>query len=119
MEDKKTFIIAEIGTSHGGNIDKAVELINAAANCGADCAKFQIVFANEILHKNTGNVKLPGGETPLYDIFKSLEMDLDFYKKLKIETENAGLIFMASPFGEKSAKILNDINSSIFKVASP
>ena len=119
MDRIKTFIIAEIGTSHGGDINKAIKLIRAAKNCGADCAKFQVVYADEILHKNTGIVKLPGGDTPLYDIFKNLEMSINFYKQLKIETENAGLIFMASPFGKKSAALLESIDSKIFKVASP
>ena len=118
-DSNSTFIIAEIGTSHGGDIDKAKKLITAAKDSGADCAKFQVVFANEIIHKNTGLVKLPGGDTPLYSIFKSLEMDLEFYDILKRETENAGLIFMASPFGKKSAEILESIGSKIFKVASP
>lgn len=119
LVSKKTFIIAEIGTSHGGDLNKAAELIDAAKNAGADCAKFQVVFADEIIHKNTGLVKLPGGDTPLYSIFKSLEMNLDFYKELKRLTEKAGLKFMASPFGKKSAEILKDIDSEIFKVASP
>lgn len=119
MNKKKTFIIAEIGTSHSGDLNKAKELIKTAAECGADCAKFQVVFADEILHKNTGIVKLPGGDTPLYNIFKGLEMDISFYSQLKDETEKAGLIFMASPFGEKSAKLLEDIDSKLFKIASP
>ncbi len=119
MDIKKTFIIAEIGTSHGGDINKAIKLINVAKTSGADCAKFQVVFADEIIHKNTGLVKLPGGDTPLYDVFKNLELDINFYKRLKDETEKVGLTFMASPFGEKSAQLLEDIGSEIFKVASP
>lgn len=119
MEKKKTFIIAEIGTGHGGDLNKARKLIQGAKDSGADCAKFQVVYANEILHKNTGIVKLPGGNIPLYNVFKSLEQDINFYKKLKVETEKVGLIFMASPFGERSAKILHDIGSDMYKIASP
>lgn len=115
----RTFIIAEIGTSHGGDLNKAIELIHGAKEAGADCAKFQVVYADEIIHKNTGLVKLPTGDIPLYDVFKSLELDETFYKTLKEETEKAGLTFMASPFGEKSARLLNNIGSDIFKVASP
>ncbi|MGL1890367.1 MAG: N-acetylneuraminate synthase family protein [Spirochaetaceae bacterium] len=115
----RTFIIAEIGTSHGGDLNKAIELIRVVKESGADCAKFQVVYADEIIHKNTGLVKLPGGDTPLYDVFKSLELGIEFYQKLKDETEKVGLIFMASPFGEKSAKLLEDIKSDLFKVASP
>jgi sialic acid synthase SpsE len=115
----KTFIIAEIGTSHGGDLSKAAKLILGAKDSGADCAKFQVVFADEIIHKNTGLVKLPGGDTPLYSMFKCLEMDLNFYKELKRLTEIEGLIFMASPFGRQSAQILEEIESKMFKVASP
>jgi sialic acid synthase SpsE len=119
MGSKKTFIIAEIGTSHGGSLEKAKKLIRAAKDSGADCAKFQVVFADEIIHKNTGIVELPGGPTPLYSIFKNLEKDISFYKTLKDETESCGLTFMASPFGLKSADILESISSDIFKIASP
>lgn len=119
MGRKHTFIIAEIGTSHGGDLHKAIELIKSAKEAGADCAKFQVVFADEIIHKNTGLVKLPTGDIPLYNVFKNLEQDITFYKRLKKETENAGLVFMASPFGTKSAELLQSIESSLFKVASP
>ena len=52
-------VIAEIGTAHQGNPDLAEKLIREAAHAGADCAKFQIVFAREILHPLTGMVELP------------------------------------------------------------
>lgn len=115
----RTFIIAEIGTSHGGDLEKAEKLIQGAREAGADCAKFQVVIADEIIHPNTGLVKLPGGDTPLYEIFKSCEQDINFYKILKKKTEDAGLIFLASPFGKKSAEILEELDCSMFKVASP
>lgn len=116
---EKTFIIAEIGTSHGGDLEKAKRLINASKDAGADCAKFQVVIADEIIHPNTGLVKLPGGDTPLYDVFKSLEQPIEFYKSLKKYTEQVGLEFLASPFGITSSKILNSIGSKKYKVASP
>ena len=59
------FVIAEIGTGHLGDRSKAVELIRAAAETGADCAKFQVVFADEIIHPLTGELDLPGGRVRL------------------------------------------------------
>ena len=112
-------IIAEIGTAHQGSLEKAEKLIQAAADTGADCAKFQIVFADEIIHPLTGTVKLPGGETPLYDVFKGLERDVKFYRELKSITESCGLEFLASPFGLKSARIMKQIDSKRIKIASP
>lgn len=113
------FIIAEIGTSHSGNLKKAFDLIDAAAEAGADCAKFQIVIADEIIHPKTGKVKLPGGNIELYQKFKQLEQDPDFYKELKKYTEKKGLVFLCTPFGIKSAKLLKSLNPDVLKIASP
>ena len=63
-------IIAEAGTAHGGNLDRAYELINRAKDAGADCVKFQAVYADEIIHRSTGMVRLPGGSVDLYKSFK-------------------------------------------------
>ncbi len=113
------FVIAEIGTGHLGDRSKARELIRAAAEAGADCAKFQVVFAEEIIHPLTGELDLPGGRVRLFDKFKEVEQDEDFYRYCKEETEAAGLVFLASPFGLRSAQLLEDLGSAWFKVASP
>jgi sialic acid synthase SpsE len=119
LNPKKMFVIAEIGTGHLGDRAKARELIRAAADSGADCAKFQVVFADEIIHPLTGELDLPGGRVRLYDKFKEVEQGSDFYRFCKEETEAAGLVFLASPFGLRSAQILEALGSSWFKVASP
>jgi len=113
------FIIAEAGTSHQGSIEKGYRLIEKAAWTGADCVKFQIVFADEIIHPLSGKVKLPGGNISLYEKFKELEKNEDFFFKLKQEAEKCGLIFLATPFGVKSARMLRSIGVSLIKVASP
>ncbi len=112
-------IIAEIGTAHRGSLKKAETLIRAAAVSGADTAKFQIVFAREILHPETGNVPLPGGDTPLYEVFESLEKDISFYRELKQMSEAEGLVFLASPFGLESAALLKSLDPQAVKIASP
>jgi sialic acid synthase SpsE len=112
-------IIAELGTSHGGNRQKAKDLIDAAAYSGANCVKFQIVYADEILHPNTGEVPLPGGNIRLFDRFKELEVPADFFAEMKDYAENRGLIFLCTPFGIKSAQELHALNPGIIKIASP
>ncbi|HUX41155.1 MAG TPA: N-acetylneuraminate synthase family protein [Rectinemataceae bacterium] len=112
-------VIAEIGTGHGGDGARAADLIAAAAEAGAACAKFQCVFADEIIHPNTGFVPLPGGPTPLFSVFKALERDEDFYAELKRLTEAAGLVFLCTPFGIRSADLLARIGVGAMKVASP
>jgi len=115
----KPLIIAELGTSHNGDIIKAKEMISAAAGVGASCAKFQIVYADEILHPNTGEVPLPGGKIRLYDKFKALELPPDFYAEIKEYTESCGLMFLCTPFGKKSAAILKELKPKMVKIASP
>jgi len=116
---KKPLIIAELGTSHNADIVKAREMAHAAAETGADCVKFQMVFADEILHPNTGEVTLPGGKIRLYDRFKSLETPVEFYAQIKEFVESKGLLFLCTPFGMKSAGLLKKIQPKIVKIASP
>jgi len=112
-------IIAEAGTSHGGSLDMGFKLIEKAADSGADCIKFQAVFADEIVHPLSGKVTLPGGKISLYDEFKQLEKGEEFFTKLKQEAEKCGLIFLATPFGIKSAQMLKNMDVSMMKIASP
>jgi sialic acid synthase SpsE len=112
-------IIAEIGTTHRGSLQKAERLIREASLSGADTAKFQIVIAHEILHPRTGSVPLPGGPTPLYEVFESLEQELSFYEALKEMTEAEGMSFLATPFGLESAALLKSLNPDAVKIASP
>ena len=116
---EQMLIIAEIGTGHNGSIQKAKELIAAAKESGADAVKFQIVYADEILHPDTGFVELPTGRIPLYERFKDLECSIDFYAELAHYTQQQGLLFAASAFGIRSADELRQLNPAFVKIASP
>jgi len=116
---ENVLIIAELGTSHGADPVKAGELIEAAAEAGADCVKFQIVYAREILHPNTGEVELPGGKIRLFDRFKELEVAPSFFAEMKEKVEKKGLIFLCTPFGLQSARELNALRPKCVKIASP
>ena len=115
----KPLIIAELGTGHGGSLARAKELVDAAAASGAGCVKFQIVYADEILHPNAGLVPLPGGDTPLYNVFKSVEVSEDFWPEIQTYTESKKLLFLATPFGPASAALLHRLNPASVKIASP
>jgi sialic acid synthase SpsE len=117
--DENVLIIAEIGTAHSGDIVKARELIDAAVESGADCVKTQIVYADEIIHPLTGLVPLPGGDTPLYEVFKKLERPPEFFAAVKEYTESKGLLFLATPFGPRGAACLKVLSPDAVKIASP
>jgi sialic acid synthase SpsE len=117
--ENRPFIIAELGTAHGSSVARAKELIDAAVSSGADCVKFQIVYADEILHPHTGVVPLPGGDTRLYDVFKKLEVPPAFFAELKSYAESKNADFLASPFGLQSAAELKRLKPQAVKIASP
>jgi sialic acid synthase SpsE len=112
-------VIAELGTSHQGDPGRAKALIDAAAGAGADCIKFQLVYADEILHPLSGIVELPTGRVELYEQFKALERDLSFYAELKAYTESRGALFLCTPFGLRSARELRSLGVQALKIASP
>ncbi len=112
-------VVAEVGTAHGGDLSRGLELIDAAADAGSDIAKVQVVFAEEILPPEAGLVPLPGGDTPLYEVFRKLERPADFYAALADRAAARGIGFLASPFGEKSVCLLEEIGVEAWKVASP
>ena len=114
-----TYIIAEIGTSHQGNVDKAKQLIDAAKKAGTDCVKFQWVYADEILHPDTGIVQLPTGAIRLYDRFRELEVKPRFFMTIRDYARSQGLDFSCSPFGLKSLKQLFRLKPDSIKIASP
>lgn len=112
-------ISAEIGTSHGGSLEKAYQLIDAAVDAGADSVKFQWVYAHEILHPNTGLVQLPGGAIPLYERFQQLEVPASFFQQVRDYARSKGCQFICSPFGLRSLEELAALSPDAIKIASP
>ena len=113
------FVIAELGTSHLGDLGRARELVDAAADAGADGVKLQLVYADEILPPNAGLVDLPTGRIELYQHFKALEKDASFYAEIKKYVEARGRVFLCSAFGVRSARELRDMGVTALKIASP
>ena len=118
-EADNAFIIAEIGTSHRGDIARARAMVDAAAEAGADCVKTQIVYAEEIVHPRTGSVDLPGGQVPLFQRFRELEVSPDFFSEMAAYCTARGVSFLASVFGTRSLADLRALGADTVKIASP
>jgi len=112
-------VVAEAGSAHGGDLTRGLELVQAAVEAGAGAVKFQIIFADEIVHPRTGTIRLPGGEVPIYERFRGLERGEEFFARLKEATERRGALFLASVFGPRSLELLRRLGALAVKIASP
>ena len=104
-------IIAEIGQNHNGDMTIAKELIHAAAENGADVAKFQLFDSRALFPtKEEGN--------EWYDYNCSTELSKDDLHLLNEECQKADIEFMSSAFDVERVSWLEEINVRRHKLAS-
>lgn len=119
----RTLIIAEAGVNHNGSIEKALELVEAAAAAGADVVKFQTFSAEELVTKGAikaeYQIKNSGAEENQFEMLKKLELSKDSHEKIIKHCEKLKIQFMSTPFDTVSANFLNQqLNLSIMKISS-
>ncbi len=105
---KKTFVIAEIGINHEGNLKKAKKLIDSAVRAGVDAVKFQTYITEKRVKKNS----------PIFNILKKCELSFKDFEILSNYSKNKKIEFMSTPFDFESFQFLNEIKVSKIKIAS-
>jgi N-acetylneuraminate synthase len=108
-----TFVIAEAGSNHNGEFEMAKELIDAAAEAGADAVKFQTFRADQLYAPPESE----GDGDELRDQFRDLEMPYDWIPELHEYCREQGVLFMSTPFDDRSAEELEPYVPA-FKIAS-
>lgn len=115
------FVIAEVGVNHNGDPARAKEMIDAAAEAGADAVKFQTFNAVKLstndAPKATYQKAIDAAESQV-EMLKRLELSENDHRTLIEYTQKRGLIFMSTPFEEDSANFLDKLGVSLFKVPS-
>ena len=106
--DNQTYIIAEIGINHGGDINLAKKLIDSVARTGADAVKFQTYLTEKRVSK----------DSPIFDILKKCEFPFQAFKELQIYANKLNLDFFSTPFDSESVEYLESINIDLYKIAS-
>lgn len=92
-----TFVIAEAGSNHNGDLGKAKELVDAAAAAGADAIKFQTFRADEVYVEDSGQAAYLDDDRSLYEIVESMEMPYDWIPELYEYANEQGIFFMSTP----------------------
>ena len=119
---KKTFIIAEAGVNHNGNIDLAYKMVDEAVKSGADAVKFQTavpeLVMTEYATKADYQITNTGESGSQIEMAKKIHLPLEAYKDLKAYCEKKGIMFLSTPFDMKSLELLISFNMFCMKIPS-
>jgi len=119
-EGAPSFLIAEIGNNHNGSLELALQLIDAAAEAGADCAKFQMRDMGQ-LYGNGGDsndMASDLGTQYTLDLLERFQLSDDDLFRCFDHTVSRGLIPLCTPWDATSLEKLNRWGMAGFKVAS-
>ena len=116
-------IIAEAGVNHDGSVEDALRLVDAAADCGADCVKFQTFRADALAAASASKADYQKRTTDVAesqrDMLKRLELPLEAYAALVERARARGIAFLSTAFDSLSLDFLiRTLKMSPIKVGS-
>ena len=120
-----TFIIAEMSANHGGDIEKAFEIIRAAKAVGADAVKLQTYLPSTItLDTDNPDFRIPGNNPwsaskNLYQLYEKAYTPWEWHEALFAEAKKVGILIFSSPFDKTAVDLLESLNAPAYKIASP
>lgn len=117
-----TFIIAEAGVNHNGSLDRAIQMVDVAAEAGADAIKFQTFNAEKVIARTAPKAEYQkattGSQETQLEMVKKLELDEDAHKQLFAHCQEKGIQLLSTPFDLDSIDLLVRLGLEIFKIPS-
>ncbi len=122
--DQPPFIIAEMSGNHNQSLDRALQIVDAAAAAGAHAIKLQTYTADTMtIDVKTGEFliqdtkSLWNGKT-LYDLYKEAYTPWEWHAPLFERARKLGMIPFSTPFDETAVDFLESLGAPFYKVAS-
>jgi pseudaminic acid synthase len=123
-DTEKPFVIAEMSGNHNQSLDRALAIVDAAANCGAHAIKLQTYTPDTMTINTSGGLfdindkdSLWKGRN-LYDLYKEAHTPWEWHKPIFERAKSKGLVVFSTPFDETAVDFLESMNVSAYKVAS-
>ena len=118
-----TYLIAELSANHLHDIERALAIVDAAAEAGADAIKLQTYTPDTLTIDADGESFRVGGGTPwegrrLYELYGEAYMPWDWQPRLAERAQERGLHCFSSPFDPSAVDFLEKMDVPAYKIAS-
>lgn len=122
-EGGRVFIIAEAGVNHNGELQKALELVDVAAEIGADAVKFQTFRTNEVVTDTAPMAKYQekntGKSVSQKEMIKAFELPEKDWPKIVARCKEKNILFLSTPHGGvQSVDLLEKLDVVAYKIGS-
>lgn len=123
-EGYKPFVIAEMSGNHNKSLEKALNIVKAAAEAGAHAIKLQTYTPDTITIDHRGGLfdikdekSLWKGRN-LYELYKEAMTPYEWHKPIFEYAKELGIICFSTPFDEKAVDMLEELGAPCHKIAS-
>jgi len=121
METNRPFIVAEMSGNHNQSLERALEIVDAAAESGVQAIKLQTYTADTLTIKGaytiTDKQSLWYGRD-LYDLYQEAHTPWEWHKALFDRAKEKGIVCFSTPFDETAVDFLEKLGNPIYKIAS-
>lgn len=118
----RTYIIAEAGVNHNGDVERALDLVRVAAEAGADAVKFQTFRAKDLVTDTAAKAAYQTASTGAgsqVEMLQALELGQDHFERICACCADAGIEFLSTPFDAESLRfLLGSLHMKRVKVSS-
>jgi N,N'-diacetyllegionaminate synthase len=118
----KVFIIAEAGVNHNGDIGLAEQMIFEAKKAGADAVKFQTFKAEKVMSRYAEKAEYQkaatGEDESQLEMVKKFQLSYNDFMRLKQVCDQAGIMFLSTPFDPDSIDFLAELHMEYMKIPS-
>ena len=118
------FVIAEMSGNHNQSLERALQIVEAAAHAGAHALKLQTYTANTItLDIRGGDFEISDSDSlwagqNLHDLYSKAHTPWEWHKPIMSRARELGMICFSSPFDESAVDFLEELDVPAYKIAS-